>query len=116
MIRRNVFAIFFAVAMCAFALPVFAQSEGEFFGTLQQNLPESVNRPNVAAPQAGKAETVIVTSTAPVDASSSYGVYDAGQDRWSGYIAGAAAVFAALAVAFALGFVLTHRHNSSEEN
>lgn len=97
-------------------LPVSAQSEGEFFGTLKQNLPQSANTENTNIPQAGKADTVIATSVLPVDASSSYEVYNAGQDHLSGYIAGGAAVFAALAVAFALGFVLTHHHHSSEDN
>lgn len=116
MIRRMSVFFFCAVFASVFALPVFAQVQGDFFGTLQQNLPPSTSTQGQVVPEQGTSERVIATSTPVVDVSSSYQAYDAGQDQVSGYIAGGAAVLAVLAVAFALGFVLTHHHSPSEEN
>ena len=98
--------------MCA--LPVFAQSEGEFYNALQDNLPRTTSSQPQTVPQAGTSERVIVSSTPTVDATSTYGAYNAGQDQMSGYLAAGAAVVAALIIAFALGFVLTHPHHSTE--
>lgn len=98
----------------AFAFPAFAQSEGEFYNALQDNLPRTTSSQNQPAPVGGTAERVVVPSTPAVDATATYGAYNAGQDQMSGYLAAGAAVIAALIVAFALGFVLTHNHHSTE--
>lgn len=116
MIQRMSVFFFCAVFASVFVLPVSTQAQQDFFGTLQQNLPPSTNTQGEITPQQGTSEKVVTTSTPIVDVSSSYQAYDAGQDQMSGYIAGGAAILAVLAVAFALGFVLTHHHSSSEEN
>jgi hypothetical protein len=113
MAKKFIFSFVCAMLFVALALPAFAQSEGDFFNALQQNLPRSKDSANV--PLSGAAETVITTSTPSADVFSSYKIYDAGRDDISGYIAGGAAIFGAFAIALALGFVLTHRHKSPED-
>jgi hypothetical protein len=97
------------------ALPVFAQSEGEFYNALQDNLPRTTSSQSQPVPEPGAAERVTVSSTPSIDVTSSYQAYNAGQDQMSGYLAAGAAVLAALVVAFVLGFILTHHHPSSND-
>jgi hypothetical protein len=99
----------------AFAFPVFAQNEGDFFGALQDHLPQSTSTINQVLPTPGMAETVITSSTPNVDVSSSYQAYNAGRDHVGGYIAGGAVVIAVLAIVFVLGFLLTHHHASEQD-
>lgn len=103
------------ILLGGFAGPAFAQSEGDFFGELKQNLPDSGIESGQRIPASGEAETVITTSSLPVDVSSSYQAYDAGRDHVSGYVAGVAAVLGALVLAFVIGFVINHNHSSSED-
>lgn len=114
MLKRILVGLSCSVVLMMTATSVFAQAEPDFFGALQDNLPRATSTGAGSLPPRGKAETVIVTST-PSVATSSYGAYDAGQDKLSGYVAGMAAAVAALVVAFALGFLLTHPHSSSSD-
>lgn len=93
-----------------------AQTRADFFDTLQDNLPKPTSTDQGPTPQSGTSETVITSTTPPINSTATYGAYNAGQDHMSGYLAGVAAVVAALAVAFALGFILTHNHNASEQD
>lgn len=114
--NRGVVPFLIAVAFVFFgAIPCFAQSGTDFFDALQKNLPQATSTSDMAIPAQGSADTVVTTSSAPLGDVTSYGAYDAGQDQWSGYVAGFAAVVAALLVAFALGFMLTHHHPSTDD-
>lgn len=104
-----------AVCSVAISMPCFAQSGTDFFDSLQKNLPGSTSTADRVSPQQGSSETVVTTSS-EIGSVVPYGAYDAGQDQWSGYIAGFAAVAAALVVAFALGFMLTHHHASEDQS
>lgn len=97
-------------------LPAQAQNSADFFDSLQGNLSKPTSTDQGPVPQSGTSETVITTTTAPVNSTATYNAYDAGQDHMSGYLAGVAAVVAALAVAFALGFILTHHQHAPDND
>ena len=115
----------------AFAVPVFAQSNGAFYNDLRQNLgttstPEAtvvVGRKDAVpsptpvrqAVPLGKADTM-ATSSLPATAASDSNAYVAGSDSWSAPIAGVAAVLSVIVIALIVWFIIGHRRSESHES